>query len=147
AKADQYIPRIKWTQHDDELAIMRLNRHQNNLEFLIANVSNPNKDISIKTIYTEESDTYIEVNDNLIFLNDNKHFLWNSEKDGWNHIYMYDMKGNEVAQLTKGPWEVVEFYGADQDHQKLFFSAAIESPLEREVYSLYYQPVFKMYSR
>ncbi|WP_239541025.1 S9 family peptidase [Cryomorpha ignava] len=147
AQADQYIPRIKWTQNDDELAIMRLNRHQNHLEFLLANVANPNKHITVKTIYDEKSDTYIEVNDNLIFLNDNKHFLWNSEKDGWNHIYMYDLKGTEVAQLTKGTWEVVEFYGADQNDNKLYFSAAIESPLEREVYSLDYQPVFKTYNK
>src|SRR5690606_30150141 len=146
-QADQYIPRIKWTAHDDELAIMRRNRHQNHLELLLGNVSKANKNIPVKTIYSEKADTYIEVNDNLIFLEDNKHFLWNSEKDGWNHIYMYDMKGSEVAQLTRGSWEIVDFYGADQQDNKLFFSAAIESPLEREIYALDYQNVLKTYAK
>ena len=145
--ADQYIPRIKWTQNDNELAIMRMNRHQNHLEFLLADVSNINKSISLIPIYDEKSDTYIDVNDNLIFLEDKKHFVWNSEKDGWNHIYMYDLNGNEVAQLTKGPWEVVEFYGIDQESGNLFFSAAIESPLEREVYSLDYKATMKANSK
>ena len=144
--ADQYIPRIKWTKSDSQLAIMRLNRHQNQLEFLLADVGNVNKSVSIETIYEETSETYINVNDNLFFLNDGKHFVWNSEKDGWNHIYLYDLKGNEVAQLTKGPWEVVEFYGVDQKNKTLFFSAAIKSEMEREIYSLDYAPILKTYA-
>lgn len=145
--ADQYIPRIKWTTSDNDLAIMRMNRHQNHLEFLLADVSNINKNIPLKTIYNETSETYIDVNDNLIFLDDQTHFLWNSEKDGWNHIYMYDMNGNEVAQLTKGSWEVVDFYGADQKNQKLYFSAALDGPLDREIYSLDYQTSSKASSK
>lgn len=144
---DQYIPRIKWTTNDDELAVMRLNRHQNHLEFLLADLTNMNKNVPLTTIYSETSDTYINVNDNLIFLDDGKHFVWNSEKDGWNHIYMYDLKGNEVAQLTKGAWEVVEFYGVDQKNSNVYFSAAIESPLEKEIYSLDYAPVLKAYTK
>lgn len=147
SEADQYIPRIKWTKSDNELAIMRFNRHQNHLEFLLAHVGNVNKSVSLETIYEETSETYIDVNDNLFFLNDGKHFVWNSEKDGWNHIYLYDLKGNEVAQLTKGSWEVVEFYGVDQKNKTLFFSAAIGTALEREIYSLGYAPILKTYSK
>src|SRR5690554_1528976 len=147
SEADQYIPRIKWTKNDDALAIMRLNRYQNHLEFLLADVGNVNKSVSISKIYEETSDTYINVNDNLFFLDDGKHFVWNSEKDDWNHIYLYDLKGSEIAQLTKGNWEVVEFYGIDQKNTTLFFSAAIESALEREIYSLNYGQTLKAYSK
>lgn len=147
-EADQYFPRIKWTTNDDELAIMRLNRHQNNLEFLSANLSeNENAVIIPKTFYNEKSETYLEINDNLIFLDDGKHFIWNSEKDGWNHIYMFDLNGQEIAQLTKGNWEVVDFYGVDQKNKKLFFSAAIESPMEREIYSLDYKSTIENYKK
>lgn len=147
AEADQYIPRIKWTTNDDMLAIMRLNRHQNHLEFLLADLSKSNSgEIPLKTIYSEKSETYIDINDNLIFLEDGEHFVWNSEKDGWNHIYMYDLEGNEVAQLTKGHWEVIDFYGVDQENKRIFFSAAISNPMEKEIYSLDFAPVLKEYS-
>lgn len=143
---DQYIPRIKWTTHDDKLAIMRFNRHQNDLEFLLANVGTPKETIVPKQFYREQAKTYIEINDNLLFLDDGKHFVWNSQKDGWNHIYLHDLNGNEVAQLTQGNWEVVEFYGIDQKSKTIFFSAAIESPLEREIYSLSYANALKQKS-
>lgn len=144
AEADQYIPRIKWTLDDTKLAVMRLNRHQNHLEFLLADFSgNKGETVVPVRIYDETSETYIDVNDNLIFLDDKTHFIWNSEKDGWNHIYMYDFSGKEVAQLTRGPWEVVDFYGVDQDNKRLFFSAAVEGPLGREIYSLDYAPVLR----
>lgn len=147
-EADQYIPRIKWTTNDDQLAVMRMNRHQNYLEFLLADLSKNDKSTLIpKTIYTEKSKTYIDVNDNLIFLKDGKHFIWNSEKDGWNHIYLYDLDGKEVAQLTKGDWEIVNFYGVDQKNMRLFFSAAIDSPMEQEIYSLDFKSVLKDYTK
>lgn len=147
-EADQYIPRIKWTTDDDKLAIMRLNRHQNHLEFLLADLSNTNqKSIVPKKIYDETSKTYIEINDNLIFLEDGKHFIWNSAKDGWNHIYMFNFEGDEVAQLTKGEWVVVDFYGVNQEDKQLFFSAAISSPLEREIYSLDFTGVIDAYKK
>jgi dipeptidyl-peptidase-4 len=148
ANPEQYIPRIKWTRNDDQLCIMRMNRHQNDLEFLLADLSKAgNEKAPAMTIYTEQAKTYIEVNDNLIFLEDGEHFVWNSEKDGWNHIYMYTVGGKEVAQITRGNWEVIEFYGIDQKNQTIFFSAAIESPIETAVYSASYAAPLKRYRK
>jgi dipeptidyl-peptidase-4 len=148
ADAEQYIPRIKWTHDDNKLCIMRMNRLQNNLEFLLAECSKEaNGKVPVQSIYTEQAETYIEVNDNLIFLEDGEHFVWNSEKDGWNHIYMYTLDGKEVAQITKGDWEVIEFYGIDQSNQTIFFSAAIESPIETAVYSTSYASPMKRFKK
>ncbi|HKL04028.1 MAG TPA: DPP IV N-terminal domain-containing protein, partial [Cryomorphaceae bacterium] len=148
ANADQYIPRIKWTKNPGVLCVMRLNRHQNKLEFLLAEAETKGEDvIPVEIAYTETTETYLEINDNLIFLNDQKHFLWNSEKDGWNHIYLFDMEGNEVAQLTGGEWEVIDFYGLDPDHNRIFFSAAIDSPIEKEVYSLDFEKAIRKYKK
>ena len=144
SEQDQYIPRIKWTQSDDELCIMRMNRLQNELEFLIANFEDVKEnEVEPTRCYYEKSDTYIEINDNLIFLKDKKHFLWNSEKDGWNHIYLYDLDGNEVAQLTKGKWEVVSFYGTSQKRNEVYFSAAIDNSISEEIYALDYSKFLK----
>ncbi|MCA1762782.1 MAG: S9 family peptidase, partial [Flavobacteriales bacterium] len=148
SEADQYIPRIKWTKNSDLLCVMRMNRLQNKLEFLLANTKNASEDeISVETVYTETAETYIEINDNLIFLDDEKHFVWNSEKDGWNHIYLFDMDGSEVARLTGGDWEVIEFYGVDQENMRVFFSAAIGSPIEKEIYSLDFEKAIQKFKK
>jgi dipeptidyl-peptidase-4 len=148
ANSEQYIPRIKWMEEDDELAIMRMNRHQNQLEFLLASTDNVSSGkIPTETIYEEKSETYIEVNDNLLFTEDGNYFFWNSEKDGFNHIYLYTTEGEEVAQLTKGPWDVVEFYGVDQSDGKIFFSAATEGPLERAIYSADYKEAIRNFKK
>jgi dipeptidyl-peptidase-4 len=148
ADPEQYIPRIKWTENENQLAIMRMNRHQSELDFLLANTDQSLDGlIPAESIYHEESKTYIEINDNLIFIEDGKYFFWNSEKDGYNHIYLYTMDGKEVAQLTKGPWDVVEFYGVDQSNGKIFFSAAVAGPLERAIYSADFEKAIKTFKK
>ncbi len=148
ANAEQYIPRIKWMQEDNRLAIMRMNRLQNKLEILEAKTDESESgNIPVTPIYEETSKTYIDINDNLIFTEDGDYFFWNSEKDGFNHIYLYTTTGEEVAQLTSGKWDVVEFYGVDQKGGRIYFSAAVESPIERAVYSLDYRQAIKEFRK
>ncbi len=133
---DLYFPRIKWTTSDRELCIMRMNRLQNHLEFLVADMSKAEPfSIPSKPMYEEKSATYIEVNDNLIFLDKGAGFLWNSEKDGYNHIYHFDMNGEEVRQITQGEWDVIEFIGYDSNAEAVYYSSAQESPIEQHIYS------------
>ena len=73
-----YIPRIKWTKDENILSVQRMNRHQNNLDFLLVDA----KDGSANIIFTETDEAYIDVTDNLTFLNDGAHFVWTSEKSG-----------------------------------------------------------------
>jgi dipeptidyl-peptidase-4 len=129
---DFYIPRIKWTKDPNKLSIQRLNRHQNNLDFIIADAKNN----SVKTIFQETDKAYVEVYDDLTFLPDGKHFIWSSEKDGFRHLYLYDLKGKEKKQITKGNWEVTEFYGYNPKSKTLFYQSAEHSPLQRSVYSI-----------
>ena len=130
---DIYIPRIKWA-NDKQLCVYRLNRHQNELELLLAD---PATGKTSQLLY-EKNKYYIseELYDDLVFLKDGKQFVWASEKDGWKHLYLYDMKGREVRQLTKGQWEVDAFYGVDEKNGHLYYQAAEKTPLERQVYSI-----------
>lgn len=136
ANTEQYIPRIKWTGAADKLCIMRMNRHQNHLEFLLADASLSGAVIPANLIYSEKADTYIDINDNLLFIDSGAYFFWNSERDGWNHIYLYSSDGRLVSQLTKGEWEVTEFYGVDEANSKIYFSAATNGPLHTALYTL-----------
>jgi dipeptidyl-peptidase-4 len=68
-----------------------------------------------------------------VFLEDGK-LVINSERDGWSHLYLFDNNGFELAQLTKGKFDVTKFYGFDKVRNVFYYQAAAESPLRREVY-------------
>ena len=131
-KGEYYIPRIKWTNDPEQLIVFRMNRHQNALELLNVNATSG----KAKVLLVEQNEHYIDIHDNLTFLEDGQSFIWTSEKDGWNHIYLYSMDGKEVRQITKGKWEVTNFYGYDQEKERLFFQSTETSPLERQIYAM-----------
>lgn len=131
-ETNQYIPRIKWTQDPSVLGIIRLNRHQNHYELLLANASTGES----KLIYEEKNKCWVEINDDLSFLKDGKHFILTSEKSGFNHIYLYDMEGKLIRQITNGEWDVTSFLGYDESKKMFYYQAAALSPLQREVYAV-----------
>jgi dipeptidyl-peptidase-4 len=134
---DIYIPRMKWTKNNDQLLVMRMNRHQNHLEFLLTDLSQVQPfDINTKVVFEEKADTYIDISDNLTFLNDGKTFVWTSERDGFNHLWQFDLMGNTVNQLTKGTWDVIDFYGTDESKGLLYFSSSERGAAEKHPYVL-----------
>jgi len=122
----EYIPRIKWTKSGNTLSIQRMNRLQNKLDLLLTDATTG----KTKTILTETSNTYIPVSDNLKFLS-NDQFIWSSEKDGFNHLYLYDLNGNLINQITKGNWDVVKLKGYDEKTKSVYYTSAQVSPMDR----------------
>jgi len=126
----EYIPRIKWTEDPNVLSLTGLNRHQNKLDFILANYS----DGTNKVLFSEEDKYYIDINDNLTFL-PNNYFIWTSEKNGYNHIYLKGLDGSE-EQLTNGAWEVTSFDGLDSDNMQIFYRSTEEGSINRTLYVL-----------
>lgn len=132
SEKDQYIPKVKWTHHSNMLCVQRLNRLQNKLDYLFS-------DLTGKTtlVRTENDKAYIDVeNQRLTFLKNGKQFINLSERDGYTHIYLYDINGKIVKQLTKGAWDVTELYGIDEKNGIIYYQSAERSPLERDVYAV-----------
>ena len=129
---DIYIPRIKWTKDANLLSVQKMNRLQNKLEILFADISKGKTEV----VYTETNKYYIDITDNLRFLDDNEHFVINSEIDGYNHIYIHNFKLNKLTQLTKGKWDVIEILGVDEKKKLVYYVSAEDSPLERSLYSV-----------
>jgi len=130
-----YIPRIKWTNSpEQQLAIFKLNRNQNRLDMLFAN---PRSTLS-KLILRQDDKAYVEYEniDFIQFTTDNKYFFTVTENDGYRHIYQYGINGMVVKQLTKGKWDVTDFYGFDEKKQVAYYQSAEASPLQRDVYSV-----------
>ena len=130
-ETDQYIPRINWTPDANDLVIMRLNRRQDQLDVLYANPFTGDS----RLIYREKNDKFVDQDflDKFIFL-DNGHFVVTSERNGYSHLYLHDKQGFELAQLTKGDFDVTDFYGYDPGRKLFYYQAAAESPTQREVY-------------
>ncbi|MDA3780271.1 MAG: S9 family peptidase [Bacteroidales bacterium] len=133
-ETDQYIPRIKWTKDNDILGIIRMNRLQNKVEILLTNSTSGKS----KSIYSETNKYYIrQIDDNYFtVLDDGKSFIINSEKDGYNHLYLYNINGKLISQITNGKWDVTGFYGIDEENNTIYYSSVEESPLNTAIYSI-----------
>lgn len=129
--AYEYIPRIKWTNNPNILCATTLNRHQNNLKLNFVNAT----DFSSKVVLHETDKAYIDIHDNLTFLEDNS-FIWTSEKDGFNHIYHYSKNGSLKNQVTKGNWEVTNFYGVNEKTNIVFYQSVEDGSINRTIYSV-----------
>jgi len=126
-----YIPRIKWMNHPDHLSVQILNRHQNDLKLIRINA----RDRETEVLLEETDAAYVDVTDDLTFLADDS-FIWTSERDGFNHIYLYGAKDGSVRQLTKGPWEVTDYYGYDRKKDRIYFQSTENGSINRDVYGI-----------
>jgi len=129
--SDFYIPRIEWTNDSDILSAQFMNRQQNELDLWFLNTSNGSSEL----VLAEKDDAYIDVTDNLTFLEDNS-FIWTSDKDGFNHIYHYDKDGDLINQITKGNWEVTDYYGYDKKEKTIFYQSTENGSIQRDVFSI-----------
>ncbi len=135
-ETDIYIPRISWTQNPNVLSIRRMNRLQNKLEILHADAATGKTEV----IYTENSPTYIDIHEgadkDVIYLPNGKEFVLTSERDGYRHLYLYNLNGKLVRQVTKGNWEIADLIGLDHKTGTFYFTSTEVSPLERHLVSI-----------
>jgi len=129
--ADFYIPRIKWTNDANVLSVQVLNRHQDNLDLIFVDANSA----TAKVVMNEKDKAYVDITDNLTFLKDNS-FIWTSEKDGFNHIYVFDKSGKLKNQVTTGNWEVTGYYGFDEKTNTIFYQSTENGSINRDIYSI-----------
>jgi dipeptidyl-peptidase-4 len=133
---DTYLPRVQWTTDNDLLSVKRMNRLQNKLEILHVQV--------VRNAYTiafsETSSSYVDVEftDDLTYLPSGQGFIQSSERNGFRHLYHFDMQGKPLRQITSGNWEVSTFHGIDLDAKTpvLYFTSTENGPLERQLYRI-----------
>lgn len=130
SETDMYLPRVNWLPDSRHLAVQRLNREQNQLDLLLVDSTTG----KCSPLLTEKDPYWINVHDDLYFFKDNKRFLWSSERSGFNHLYLYDLSGKQLAQVTKGDWEVSHVTGVDESKGIVYFTATEKSPTQRHLY-------------
>lgn len=131
---DRYLTNITWDPSENFVYAAVLNREQNHM---LLNQYDASTGKKIRTLFEETSDKYVEPLTGMFFNPmDPAQFIWCSERDGFNHLYLYRNDGSLVKQLTQGEWVITDFIGWDSRGRYIFFRATDPSPLERNVYRL-----------
>jgi dipeptidyl-peptidase-4 len=140
ADKDIYLARVAWSKDGKTLYVQRQSRDQKTLDLIAFSPASGQGQIGGKTILTETDPHWVELHDDFRPLKDGS-FLWSSEKSGNKHLYRYSADGKLLAQVTKGDWPIDKIEAVDDVDEKrglVFFSASIDTPIERRLYSVSY---------
>lgn len=128
--SDSYIPRIKFTDDADKLAVVTLNRLQNQMDIYMVNPRSTVATLAVR----ETSARYVpeKAYESLLFFGDKMLFL--STRTGYSHVYIYTLGGRLLRQATQGDFDVKTLYGYDAKADRVYYAAHATSPLRQEVY-------------
>lgn len=130
---DHLLARVCWSPDSKALAYQRLNRVQNRLDLGLADANT-----GVSRLLLAEDDSYwVNVNDDFRFMSKSRQFLWGSERDGYHHLYLWDLDDKHFTQITKGDWEVTEVAGVNEETHEVFFVSNEQSPIERQLYRVH----------
>ena len=129
-ESDIYLPRVDWLPDGRHLSFQRQSRDQQTLELIVADL----EEGSQRVLLTERAETWVNLHDDLHFLTSLSAFIWSSERSGYRHLYLYDLDGELIRQLTDGDWSVDALEGVDEELGLVYFTAAEVSPLEKHLY-------------
>ena len=129
-----YFTNLAWSPDAKTIYLQELNRDQNDCRLVSYDAASGQR---LAELCRETSDKYVEPMHPIQFLPWDKNlFILQSRKDGYNHLYMYNVRGEQVKQLTSGPWEVMEVLGFNEKQKSIIFAANKEHPLHRRLYSV-----------
>jgi dipeptidyl-peptidase 4 len=131
---DHYLTSVTWSPDEKYIYIAILNRDQNHLWLNQYDAMTGEK---VKTLFEETNAKYVHPTHSLTFIPKQKNlFIWWSERDGYDHLYLYNTEGKLMRQVTKGNWVVNEIAGMDMNDMRVIITASKESPLEKHIYSV-----------
>ena len=128
--SDGYVPRIFFTDDAEKLLVLTLNRHQDCLDIYLANP----RSTECRVIVREQAECYVPEDALTSFRTVPGGFVLTSDRSGYKHLYLYDLNGTLRRQLTKGNFEVRNFYGYDAKTGNTFFASNQESPMRKSIY-------------
>ena len=129
---DRYFSNISWNPDGNTVYMMEGNRDQNEVDLVAYDAVTGNR---LGSIYRETHPKYVEPQHPITFLpwDKEKFILW-SERDGYNHLYLYDTSGNLLKQLTQGKWVVTDLLGFDTEKQAIIIAANADNPIQQNLY-------------
>ena len=131
---DRYFTNIAWSPDATTIYMFELNRDQNDCRLVSYDATTGQR---IAELYRETSDKYVEPMQPIMFLPwDSTKFIMQSQRDGYNHLYLFNNKGEQLKQLTKGQWVVMDVLGIDKKQKRIIIASNEANPIQRNIYSV-----------
>ena len=128
---DYYLPRMEWTDQATELVIQRVNRLQNQVDVVFANVQSG----QARPTFTDRDDAWIDLSDeSMQWLEGGKAFTWISERDGWRKLYIVSRDGQQCRCVIPGKLDMIDLVRIDEKAGQVYFIASPENPTQRYLY-------------
>lgn len=128
---NHYIARMEWTPDASRLLIQRFNRLQNTNKVMLADPQSGQSTL----VHIETDEAWLENENPVRWLDKGARFLWLSERDGWRHAYLADLKGSSLAPVTSGQFDVLAVEAIDEPNQRLYYAASPDNPTQRYLFS------------
>jgi dipeptidyl-peptidase 4 len=129
---DIYLVRADWSADSKTLVYQRQTRDQKRLDLVAVDAAT----LAQRTLLTETSKTWVSINDDLRFLTNKPAFLWASERSGRNHLYLYDMDGKLLHQVSRGDWGIDNVLAVDESAGKVYVSSNRDAVMDKQSYAL-----------
>ena len=131
---DRYFTNISWDPDNRTIYMFELNRDQNDCRLVSYDATTGAR---LKELYRETHDKYVEPQHPIVFLPwDASCFIMQSQKDGYNHLYLFDKQGKELRQITSGRWVVEKILGFDRQHKAVIIESNELSPIQKNLFSV-----------
>ena len=131
---DRYFTNIQWSPDSKSIYIQELNRDQTDIELTVYDALSGDRR---GVIYREHNDRYTEPLFPITFLPwDSRKFLLMSQKDGYNHLYLMDINGKQLKQVTQGPWVVLDLVGFNMKRKSVVILSTEASPIQNNLYEV-----------
>ena len=131
---NRYFTNIAWSPDSKTVYMFELNRLQNDCQLVSYDATSGNK---LKELYREKSDKYVEPMHPIVFLPwDSKQFVMQSQKEGYNHLYIYNIGTGAIRQLTKGNFVVEDFCGFNTKNKSVIIATNEANPIQRNIYTV-----------
>ena len=131
---EKYLTNISWAPDSKTIYIAEVNREQSHMDL---KAYDPATGDYIKTLFSEHNDKYIEPQWPMRFIpGRDREFVWQTRRDGYTHLYRYNVDGKLLGQITRGAWEVTDFLGFADGGKTLVYTSTQLSPIDRVVASV-----------
>lgn len=131
---DRYFTNIAWSPDDKTIYLIELNRDQTDMSLDAYDAATGNK---VSTLYREHNDKYVHPLNPIVFLPwDKSKFILQSEKDGFNHLYLLNDKGEIIRQLTSGKWVVLDLMGFNVAKKEAIILSTECSPIQNNIFAV-----------
>ena len=131
---DRYFTNVAWSPDSKIIYLFELNRDQNDCKLVSYNAETGDR---IAELYRETDAKYVEPQHPIMFLPwDNSKFILQSQKDGYNHLYLFNKDGKQLKQLTSGPWVVENVVGFNNEKHTVIILSNECNPIQRNIFSV-----------